>query len=130
MKKTSSKAVLQRKRRVRASQIDLPIGRWRIEANGFVGVLLISVVVVGGRVIGTVFGNAIRGWYDRSTGKITFVRFVGGGNFAGVNNQLYEGYIQSRAVGTATRFTLTGSFTAVGSGTTAPLNKFGWVATI
>jgi hypothetical protein len=78
-------------------------------------------------VTGTVFGNPIRGWYDVPSGKITFLRFVNGGSIAGINNQLYEGYIQRSTVSRGI-ITLTGSFITVGDGTSAQLNKFSWVA--
>ncbi|WP_373232415.1 hypothetical protein [Cohnella sp.] len=71
-----------------------------------------------------VYGNPIRGWYDVDSGKITFVRFVNIGSPVGINNQVYEGYIQRR--GTAVTFT--GSFITVGSGSSARLHKFAWFA--
>ncbi|WDM20256.1 hypothetical protein [Paenibacillus polymyxa] len=126
LSKVNVKPVLKKKRR-RITQFALPTGRWNIEANGFTGELNITSVS-GGFVTGTVFGNPIRGWYDFNAGKLTFVRFIGGGNVTGINNQVYEGYIWRR-VGTDTLFTLAGSFITVGGGSSAQKSKFGWVAT-
>lgn len=84
---------------------------------------LITNVARNGFVTGTAFGNTIRGWYDVSSGKMTFLRFVPGGS---INDQLYEGYIQ-RSLSSG-GFTLTGSYITVGSGTSARLTKFSWFA--
>ena len=122
-----TQAVLLKKRRVRPTQIPIIAATWTIEANGFRGFLNTNVAR-NGFVTGTVFGNPIRGWYDVPSGKMTFLRFVTGGSIAGINNQLYEGYIQ---MSTITRgITLTGSFITVGDGTSAQLNKFSWVARV
>ncbi|MDQ0918386.1 hypothetical protein [Paenibacillus sp. V4I5] len=120
-----TQAVLLKKRRVRPTQIPIIRATWSIEANGFRG-LLNTTVGSNGFVTGTVFWNPIRGWYDVPSGKITFLRFVTGGSIAGINNQLYEGYIQRSTINRG--ITLTGSFITVGDGTSAQLNKFSWVA--
>ncbi|MDQ0872354.1 hypothetical protein QFZ77_001013 [Paenibacillus sp. V4I3] len=118
-------AVLLKKRRIRPKQIPIIQATWSIEANGFRG-LLNTIIARNGFVTGTVFGNTIRGWYDVPSGKITFLRFVPGGSIPGINNQLYEGYIQRSTINRG--ITFTGSFITVGNGSSAQLNKFSWVA--
>jgi hypothetical protein len=50
-------------------------GTWKIAANASTGTMTLNVDA-NGNVTGTVFGNALIGSYDSSTGHLAFVRYI------------------------------------------------------
>jgi len=98
---------------------------WTLDGNGYVGVLRIDSIGADGKLTGKIYDDAIEGWWDDSTMRITFLR-VGA-------NQAWDGYgWQNRDDATDTTYSLAGSFQAYGDpgGGTAARPTYGWVASI
>jgi len=94
------------------------VGNWWVSANGYSGELAITSVDTSGNLVGTFFGNTLRGFYSAHENKITFIRLID------VNSpsswQTYIGYYHSR--GSEEIF---GYFEAFG---TPAFNRIGWSA--
>jgi hypothetical protein len=109
----------------------VPLGSWEINASGDRGQLAILTVDRQGELRGTLYGQAIVGFWDERAQKILFVRFLDPAVPA--TTQVYTGYLFRnsggvRGVGTAT-YTLAGSFEAFGgTGATAARAVYGWYA--
>jgi hypothetical protein len=106
----------------------LPSATWRIDGNGYVGPMSISVDS-NGNVTGTAYGNSIFGFYDSTSGKITFMRLIGSDP---TTHQIFTGYLfrdcTSYCVAPA-GFTLAGTFEAFsGTGASAQRSVYGWYA--
>ncbi|GGA06023.1 hypothetical protein GCM10008018_59960 [Paenibacillus marchantiophytorum] len=114
-----------KQRRLRSAQIPIMTAAWTLHTNGS-RETLITHVSRNGLVTGSVHANPVRGWYDKRSGKITFVRYIPGGTINGINNQLYEGYIQKSALDSG--ITLTGTFVTVGDRASAQSTTFSWFA--
>lgn len=101
----------------------IPKGSWKINGNGFPGTLSVDSVDNNGNVKGSVYGNAIFGFWDDPAQKLTFMRVVDPSNPSSM--QLYTGYLFTSA-GTPT---LAGTFQAFSGGGGTPLRPmFGWYA--
>lgn len=105
----------------------LPTGSWNLVANGFDGTLQIDSIGPGGELGGSVFGQAITGFWDEGSQVITFMRVPpeASGNASVI--QVYRGaFFQQGSIGT-----LSGLFLAfAGTGGTAARSEFGWFAQI
>ena len=58
--------------------IALPVGDWSVNANGSHGVLHISGIDAVGNIQAgsTIYGNTIVGFYDSTSGRISFIRVM------------------------------------------------------
>ena len=59
------------------------IGNWNVVGNQSAGVLSITGQAAVGscrRIVGTIYGNPIEGWYCPSSGRISFVRKIAATN--------------------------------------------------
>src|SRR5438876_926762 len=54
----------------------LPRGKWKIDANNFLGELDIQSVDGSGNLVGTVFNDNFLGFWDETAQKITFMRII------------------------------------------------------
>ena len=64
-----------------SAQLALPTGEWKINGNGFKGTLRILSVDIKGNLVGSIkLGSEpiqpVFGFYDKDSGKITFVRVI------------------------------------------------------
>jgi hypothetical protein len=99
----------------------LQTGQWNINANGFEGTLNISSVDAEGQLTGTVFGDAIQGFWDDTEQKVVFLRE--GNNLS--QTQVFTGF----RFGPEDTHTVAGYFAAFsGTGGFAERNLFGWFA--
>jgi len=108
--------------------LNLPIGNWTVNANGFHGVLHISGVNGLGVIQpgSTIFGNPIVGFYDSTSARINFIRVLAAGP---TSQQVYNGYL-FRDTSNPFLFELAGEFTAYqGSGGVAQRIDYGWFGT-
>lgn len=113
----------------------LPLGKWRINANGFTGALAIAGVDPQGNVSGTLMfdnepPNSLNGvafWNDTSK-EITFIRVIDPSKPA--TFQIYTAYWFPQSVAQpAGPSELTGYFEAfLGTGATASRVRYGWFA--
>src|SRR4051794_23190877 len=69
-----------------------PTGQWNFNGNGFTGALNLTVDAQG-NVTGDVFGNSIKGFYDKDAGRIMFIRIINTNDPS--TYQIYTGYIRS-----------------------------------
>jgi hypothetical protein len=106
----------------------IPNGLWKINANGFSGTLLIGGADTQGNLSeSSVFDNAISGFWDETSQKLTFIRVLSSDN--PLTSQIYTGYLIPPPSGQHTR-ALAGSFEAFrDAGGTAQRTLFGWFAT-
>lgn len=103
----------------------LPSGCWTVNGNGHVGNLCISLNA-SGTVTGTIYNNAIQGYWDEEDRKITFIRTLGSG---ASSIQVFTGYFYQTSTGNQA-YVLAGSFEAFsGSGGSPERSVFGWYAT-
>jgi hypothetical protein len=108
-----------------AQAIILPVGDWSVNANGSHGTLFISGIDVAGNIEpgSTIYGNPIVGFYDSTSGRISFIR----GSTA-INEQVYNGYIYKDITNPILYF-LAGDFAAYqGGGGVALRINYGWYA--
>jgi hypothetical protein len=108
-----------------AQAITLPLGNWSVNANGFHGTLFISGIDAAGNIApgSTIYGNPIVGFYDSTSGRISFIR----GSTA-INEQVYNGYIY-RDIPNPSLYFLAGDFAAYqGGGGVALRINYGWYA--
>ena len=115
--------------------MNLPLGIWRIDANGYSGELKIANVDPLGNVVGTLHfaGEAINSidglaFWDDAAKKITFMRVVDPGKPA--TFQIFTGYFfprdHAKPMGPSE---LAGSFMAFhGTGAVANRVLYGWFA--
>lgn len=116
--------------------ITLPTGDWKIDANGFRGVLTITGVDGAGNLNArTSFNgeptNQVIGFWDDTSKKITFIRVIDPNNPS--RNQIYTGFYfnNQRDHPTDLSHTLTGYFEAFqGTGAVAQRVLYGWWAGI
>ena len=109
-----------------AAQAASPAGIWSVNANGFAGVMSLSVDAAG-NVTGTFLGSPVKGFWTDSAARLVFFRAVGA-NFDQV--QIYEGYLHPcKWVPTDTGRCIEPSYQAF-NGTGAPVSRtvFGWWA--
>lgn len=102
----------------------LKLGNWKINGNGFEGVLAIKEIDANGNIKGgsKAFDNEIIGFWDEDSRKITFMRLVDKTNPS--TFQVYTGYLMKNLT------TIAGSFEGFqGTGATAKRSVFGWFAT-
>jgi hypothetical protein len=107
--------------------LDLPVGIWQVNANGFHGQLIISGISIPGDILigSSIFGNPIVGFYDKTSARINFIRLTGNARAP----QIYNGYL-FRDIPNPSLWELTGEFSAYrGSGGVAQRIDYGWVAT-
>jgi len=107
--------------------LNLPVGNWTVNANGFHGVLHISGVDGVGNIQpgSTIFGNPIVGFYDSTSARINFIRVLGAG---ATSEQVYNGYL-FKDTSNPFLLELAGEFTAYqGSGGVAQRIDYGWFA--
>jgi len=108
-----------------AQALSLPVGDWQVNANGFQGIL--HITLNGGDIVpgSTIFGNPIVGFYDATSARINFIMFTGNPKAP----QIYNGYL-FRSIANPSLWELTGEFSAYkGSGGVAQRIDYGWVAT-
>lgn len=109
-----------------ASAMELQTGVWNINGNGFTGNLNITAIDAEGNITGDVFGNAIQGFWDRTSQRIMFIRTPDADSSY---NQVYTGYLFYTP--TTGKYTLAGYFEAfTGTGATSSRNVFGWYAEV
>jgi len=109
------------------------VGTWSADNNGFTGTIVITSQDPNGNIVGTAFGNPIKGFYSGTTNKVRFWRAVGGANVNGSastvatadNIQIYTGYLFTHGSYTY----MAGTFESF-AGTGAPAFKpdYGWYA--
>jgi len=100
-----------------------PVRAWNINANGSQGSLIIRLDPQTNNLTGTVLGDAIRGFWDDFSNKITFIRMNNGASPE--TAQVYTGYMFNQGQ----LYTLAGSFEAFRSaGGIAGREVFGWYA--
>jgi hypothetical protein len=112
-----------------AQALNLPVGDWQVNANGFHGLLRITGVNIVGDILpgSSIFGNRIVGFYDRTSARINFIRIIPTTSPTGP--QIYNGYL-FRDIPNPRLWELTGEFSAYrGSGGVAQRIDYGWVAT-
>ena len=111
-----------------ASAQNPPVISWTINANGFLGQLVITAVdSQTGNLTGTVFGTPISGFWDGVSEKITFIRMINAANPA--TAQVFTGYMFNNATSQGQIYTLAGSFVGFrGTGGSAERELFGWYA--
>jgi hypothetical protein len=103
--------------------MSLPTGSWTINGNGVAGTMSIDSVDANGNVKGTVYGDAIQGFWDEPTQKLTFERVANPPDPSTM--QFYVGY----AFQDGGALTIAGSFQAFsGSGANPMRSVFGWFA--
>jgi hypothetical protein len=110
-----------------AQAIGLPVGDWSVNANGFHGTLFISGIDVAGNIEpgSTIYGNPIVGFYDSTSGRISFIRPLGS---TAIYDQVYNGYIYKDITNPSLYF-LAGDFAAYqGGGGVALRINYGWYA--
>ena len=108
-----------------AQALSLPVGDWQVNANGFQGIL--HITLSGGDILpgSSIFGNSIVGFYDATSARINFIRLTGNPRAP----QIYNGYL-FRSIANPSLWELTGEFSAYkGSGGVAQRIDYGWVAT-
>jgi hypothetical protein len=113
----------------------LPLGNWRINANGYTGTLNVTAVDAQGDVTGTVTftgeaTNTLNGvaFWDDTAKKLTFIRVINANNPS--MNQIFTGYwfAQNHTQPNGPS-NLAGSFEAfAGTGGTAHRVLYGWYA--
>jgi hypothetical protein len=107
--------------------LNLPIGDWTVNANGFHGVLHISGVDGVGVIQpgSTIFGNPIVGFYDSTSARISFIRVLAANP---TSQQVYNGYL-FKDTSNPFLFELAGEFAAYqGGGGVAQRIDYGWFA--
>lgn len=99
----------------------LPKGNWKINGNGWPGLLFLSVDG-SGNVTGTAYENPIQGFWDEGAQKLMFLRSP---NNDPSSSQIFTGYLFM----TDNTYTLAGSFQGfAGSGGAARRTVWGWLA--
>ncbi|OPH53435.1 hypothetical protein BC351_06115 [Paenibacillus ferrarius] len=121
----NKKVTYLNKRRFISAHMPFTTASWRILAHQTKGILITNVAR-SGLVTGTVFGNPLRGWYDKHSGKIVFLQFVKGNPSTGGNQPFYQGQLQKSLADNS--FTITGSLMPVGGDTSAGLATCQWSA--
>ena len=107
--------------------IALPVGDWSVNANGSHGVLHISGIDAAGNIQAgsTIYGNTIVGFYDSTSGRISFIRVM---ESSPTFEQIYNGYL-FKDIPNPTLSYLAGSFAAYqGGGGVALRMDYGWYA--
>jgi hypothetical protein len=107
--------------------LNLPLGDWTVDADGFHGVLHISGVDGVGNIQpgSTIFGNPIVGFYDPTSARISFIRVLAANP---TSQQVYNGYL-FRDTSNPFLFGLAGEFAAYqGGGGVAQRIDYGWFA--
>jgi hypothetical protein len=110
-----------------AQAITLPVGDWSVNGNGSHGTLHISGIDVAGNIEpgSTIYGNPIVGFYDSTSGRISFIRALGS---TAIYDQVYNGYI-FRDLPNPSLYFLAGDFAAYkGGGGVAQRINYGWYA--
>jgi hypothetical protein len=102
------------------------VGTWRINGNGYDGVLSVQQVDNRGQLINaTVYGNAIIGFWDDVSQKLSFIRMTDPRNPK--TSQVYTGYMMEHQGNGG--LALAGSFEAFqGTGASAQRVVYGWYA--
>jgi hypothetical protein len=111
----------------------LPVGVWKIDANGVVGNMEIDSVDGHGNITGTLTIDAphkdgLAGFWNEASQSIIFQRLM---DDAGPTFQLYSGYLFRDPLNNAANpYSLAGYFEAFGpnSGATAQRPVYGWYA--
>ena len=100
----------------------LTAGNWKINGNGFDGILVIKTPDANGTLVNcTVYGNPVIGFWDEPSRKITFMRIFTQSDPS--TFQVYTGYLMKD------KKLLAGSFQGFkGTGATAAQSTFGWFA--
>lgn len=101
------------------------VGEWSFNGNGFPGTLRITSMTGEGHIAGTVYGQAIYGFWDETSKRISFVRVIN--IFDPHAQQIFTGFLLTgpdsnplTLAGSFERFASTGAFPA------RPL--YGWYA--
>jgi hypothetical protein len=119
-----------------------PTGTWQVNGNGFRGELVIAAVDAAGNLNGTIYGDAISGFWDETTQRIFFSRNLNPNDptalqvFTGyhfdANQSLFpKGPAVSPPAPPFQFRMLTGDFVAfAGGGGVASRPAYGWMARI
>ncbi|NQX67787.1 hypothetical protein HQN90_16835 [Paenibacillus alba] len=121
----NKKVTYLNKRRFISAHMPFTTASWHIFAHQTKGILITNVAR-SGLVTGTVFGNPLRGWYDKHSGKIVFRQLVKGDLSAGASHPLYQGQLQESLANNS--FTIKGSFMPVSGDSSAGLTTCQWSA--
>ena len=112
---------------------DLPRSFDYLNGNGYEardGAALSTPTDQNGNIVnGTIYGQAIFGFWDSVANKITFVRKTNPDD--PTTFQVYTGYLFQTPPGDGLTYTLAGTFEAFGgTGATARATVYGWYATV
>lgn len=114
---------------VPAEATSLVLGDWQVDGANFIGILHITSVDASGNLVGTIYGDPIKGFYNSTTNHIVFVRQLSFGT--SLNNiQVWEGaLVGPNPLGAPSQQLLAGGFIAFAdSGASAARYHFGWAA--
>ena len=108
-------------------------GTWSMNGNGHLGQLIINSVDAQGKLNGTVYGQAIEGFWDDRSQKITFIRVTSTTDPSRL--QIYTGFQfktpPNPGGGQNFSYTLSGYFEAfAGTGAVAHRTLYGWYASV
>jgi hypothetical protein len=118
---------------VASVQATPPTGTWSVNANGFIGTMVVTSVNGAGDVVGTFLGNPMKGFWSETAQRLMIYRAIGGTTASTPPEriQIFTAYkFPTSASFPNGSQRLAGSFEAFrGTGATPIRNVFGWFAT-